>query len=490
MAAAYDDEATKYYQDALLRLPQNQHSMIFGALSAIFYGRSERHGPLSDLDKAIEYAEESLAEAAELPNARGIILSALSRCFNARYKRLEVLGDLETAIHHGEAALTTFVVQDPHRAGILHILSTCLKARYLRIRAQSDIEAAIKHAEAWVAETPVNSDARGERLRNLSYLLSYRYHRNPVIECSEEALAKTPLDSWTRPRILTVLANNIRFRYNALGVVEDIEAAVNYARLAHSFIPTDHMDRRPSYCNLGSMLRTKYPSSRRLSDLDEAVDLGQESVAELPRDHFDRHNLLSHVGTSFWERFKATGSEEDRQQSLKYLLDAYDSPLASPLLRVVTARNIIKDFQSILSWDESSTLLEDAVQLIPIISQPFLGREDLQYLLSKLHGLPSDAASFALEAGRDASHALQLLELGRGIITGFRINSRSELPELEATHPSLFQLFTSLRASMNSFEGCEPPDIADEWKYHSNIHFSSQRLQATMDMNLVLSEIR
>lgn len=199
--------------------------------------------------------------------------------------------------------------------------------------------------------------------------------------------------------------------------------------------------------------------------------------------------MLTAAAAALGDRFNATRSLDDRKQAFTHLLAAYNRIESPPLLRVVRARKIIESFRSLQTLDESSTLLEEAVLLIPKITLRFLGREDLQHLSSKLNGLPSEAASCALEAGRNASHALKLLELGRGIITSLSIDSRSELTELEETDPQLFRSFTSLRAVMNSTEGA-PQDGADGLMFKSNIYFSTMRMQATLDIEPVLREIR
>ncbi|CUS11438.1 unnamed protein product, partial [Tuber aestivum] len=97
-----------------------------------------------------------------------------------------------------------------------------------------------------------------------------------------------------------------------------------------------------------------------------------------------------------------------------------------PRTRIQAARRAAYLLYSGGKYYESSSILEDAVSLMPSVNLRLLQRDDQQHILSELSGLASAAASMALQAGRKAYHSLKLLELGRGIIIGFAIDSRSE----------------------------------------------------------------
>lgn len=454
-AVKHSDIAIQIVQTALLDVSRNTPERIplLTCLGDLFFARSQVLGaPLSDIHQAIQYRKKSLAESVERQEPLMEIQLDLSSCLYDRFRRLGHLDDLEKAIQHAEEALATPPVDSDERqhcATALHLLSISLLERYTRLGALSDPQAAVRHAEASLAKTEAYSTARGIRLQNLSVLMTFRYHKlrvkddlSAIIKCTEEALAETSVHSFNYRRILRVLAFNLRYRYDAHGDVDDINAAVTHARRALTFCPVGDMDYRPLACDLGNILRTRYPASGNLSDLDEAIELGQEAIRGLPTDHFDRYNMFSLAGDAYLERYNATRSDEDHTLSLSHSLEA-------PLNRVLRAREIVAKFQSMQTWVESSTVLESALLLIPKISLPFLGREDLQHLLSKLNGLPSDAAAYALQAGKEASHALQLLELGRGVIASFGMDARSELTELEGTHSELFHSFTALRAVIN-----------------------------------------
>jgi len=59
-------------------------------------------------------------------------------------------------------------------------------------------------------------------------------------------------------------------------------------------------------------------------------------------------------------------------------------------------------------------------------------------------GLSSDAAAAAVLAEKSASDAVQLLELGRGVISNLEIESRPDLTDLRQQHPQMANKFVQL----------------------------------------------
>ena len=74
-------------------------------------------------------------------------------------------------------------------------------------------------------------------------------------------------------------------------------------------------------------------------------------------------------------------------------------------------------------------------------------------MLADFAGLASMAAATALNAGKEAHHALQLLELGRGVIASLLLEMRTDVSALREQHPEHAEKFISLRNELDS-----PPD--------------------------------
>ncbi|KAK2469065.1 hypothetical protein H9L39_19333 [Fusarium oxysporum f. sp. albedinis] len=73
-----------------------------------------------------------------------------------------------------------------------------------------------------------------------------------------------------------------------------------------------------------------------------------------------------------------------------------------------------------------------------------------QHMLARFAGLASMAAATALKAEKAVEHALQLLELGRGVIAGLLMEARADISDLRGQHPGLADEFVRLRDELDS----------------------------------------
>jgi hypothetical protein len=71
-------------------------------------------------------------------------------------------------------------------------------------------------------------------------------------------------------------------------------------------------------------------------------------------------------------------------------------------------------------------------------------------MLVDFAGLASTAAATTLNAGKTPDYAFQLLELGRGVITGLLLELRGDISDLKQQHPDLADKFVSLRDMLDS----------------------------------------
>jgi CHAT domain-containing protein len=98
-------------------------------------------------------------------------------------------------------------------------------------------------------------------------------------------------------------------------------------------------------------------------------------------------------------------------------------------------------------WSEAFTILEKAVKSLPLVSPRFLENNDKQDQLGEFEGLASMAAVAALNAGEKAQTALELLEMGRGVISGLLMDTRTDVTDLNIDDEKLskeFELYKGL----------------------------------------------
>jgi hypothetical protein len=143
-------------------------------------------------------------------------------------------------------------------------------------------------------------------------------------------------------------------------------------------------------------------------------------------------------------RFTLTGAKPDIEASILCFKEGWNCQNAQPSIRIDLARNVATLLASQSNWEESSKFLEDAVKLLPAVSPRSLENTDKQHMLGEFAGLASMAAAIALKAGKEPHHALELLELGRGVITGLLMEMRTDISDLKQNHGEIAKEFESL----------------------------------------------
>ena len=90
------------------------------------------------------------------------------------------------------------------------------------------------------------------------------------------------------------------------------------------------------------------------------------------------------------------------------------------------------------------------VSLIALLTTRSLETSDRQNLLTEVAGLASDAAAIALMVAKSSYEAIQLLELGRGIIAASLNELRADIFDLQQKHPQLAEDYISLRDQLDA----------------------------------------
>ncbi|RPA93213.1 hypothetical protein L873DRAFT_1847319 [Choiromyces venosus 120613-1] len=139
-------------------------------------------------------------------------------------------------------------------------------------------------------------------------------------------------------------------------------------------------------------------------------------------------------------------------------------------------------------FNKSSSILKDAVNLMPRVNLQLLKCNDQQYILSALSGLAAISSSVTLLAKRGAYNSLRLLELGRAVIMGIAIDSGSDILEFQNNHLHLFHKFDRLRVEIDS-----PMDEVkrnpDETLDQCINHAVSRHMEAVNKMEKTLAHI-
>jgi CHAT domain-containing protein len=150
----------------------------------------------------------------------------------------------------------------------------------------------------------------------------------------------------------------------------------------------------------------------------------------------------------------------DRAISTKEM--AFFTDTAPPSIRIRAASSCSNLLFSQGRYKQAKPILEAAVRLLPTISPRTLKRRDQQFNISQFSNITSQAVSLCLADGEDEYKSLQLLELGRGILTSLQLEVRSDISVLAASHPDFARQFLQLRNQIDPPSGKFDSSLAEE----------------------------
>ncbi|RYP39316.1 hypothetical protein DL768_010722 [Monosporascus sp. mg162] len=295
------------------------------------------------------------------------------------------------------------------------------------------------------------------KLQNSAVSLAETYERTGAVKEINEAMS---IMEWAtelvqeghirQAGVLSTLGAVYGIRFNRTGSIDDLNRAVDVTDMAVNAITQDHPDRAGWLNNLGNRLGRRFERTGSMDDLNRAVDVADMAVNAIPRDHPDRAGRLNSLGNRLGSRFERTGSMDDFNRMLTSYKEGWRCYTAPPSIRIRLARKAASILASQLNWEEASLMLQEAVYLLPNVSPRSLQHTDKQHMLSDFAGLSSTAVATALNAGKDVYHALQLLELGRGVIASLLMEMRTDISDLKQQHHGLAAEFISLRDELDS----------------------------------------
>ena len=233
--------------------------------------------------------------------------------------------------------------------------------------------------------------------------------------------------------------------------MSDLEYALTLRETAVALTPDDHPSYPQYLTNLGNNLETKAELTGTIDDLNRAITLKEEALSLTPNDHPDRAGYFINLGNCLLTRYKHSNSDDDINRAIATKEQAMKVRTALPIYRVWAAHSASELLKN--DAKRSKSLLEAAVYLLPLMSPRALKWKDQQYNLRKVAGLTTKAVSLSLECNEEPYKALELLELGKGVLASLRLDLRSDVTALKSRHETLAQQFEDLRFQLDHRPG-------------------------------------
>lgn len=484
--------------DITARGHQNQASRL-NNLAIMFDTRFDAVGDIKDLISAVEISTQAKNASPSDDPHRVACLVNLGNHLGSLYQQTGSMEHLNQAIDAAEEAMKSLPYGSPDRGAALSNFANWLGTRYDRTGDMEDLTSAIQFSQMAVLALSPGDPNKGPYLDNTGLWLGALFKRTGnkhdidlAIENSNEALNTIPAGHPGRIAALFNLGSRLGQRFERFGEIEDIRRAVEITEVVLQESSLNPSKQYACCNNLGTFLQLQFKRTGHMADLNRAIQLTEEATKGVSPSSVNRAQWLGNLASHLETRFEHTKSPVDIEQALLALKEGYDCQNAPPSTRITLAFRACVLLSDQSKWDESSELIERAVALLTTITQRSIQYQDKQHILSQFSGLASFAAVAALNANKDPCHALQLLELGRGIIAGLLLEMRADISALREQDARLAKEFVSLRdkldTSVNGRQGVL--SINEEGISHSFESRAKQRREAEEQLEKVLQEIR
>ncbi|EFQ34253.1 TPR domain-containing protein [Colletotrichum graminicola M1.001] len=415
------------------------------------------------------------------------------------------MSDLEEAIDLARQALRATPNENNdnpsarlnNRLARLNNLSIRLSDRFKRTGAMMDLEESIEIARQTVEAIPGNHLDRVGALSNLSNRLGERYSRTRELSDLEESvsLARQAVEaSPPEHPIRAAMLNNLAYRLHDLSVhthaMEDAEEAVQIAEQAVEANPNSYMDRPTTLFTLGYQLIARYEETGATADLGKAIGVIRQAIEGTSANHPERGKMLNILAFLLYQRFIRTASFEDLQESTTLFVESLHSEASAIHVRIAAGRELL----SIPNITQCGQCMYDMAQttvgLIPLSTPLSLVSDEKKVSLANAAGATCDAAAVALQAGEGPVAAIQLLEVGRGVIASSLQNLRTDVSLLRERHPELAGSFDDLRRQLDAPTSRDTLQAAETASGPPAQAAADLRHKASREMAILLDEIR
>ncbi|MET7403764.1 hypothetical protein ABZS66_60875, partial [Dactylosporangium sp. NPDC005572] len=423
--------------DATADAPAHQ-TLARGGLAVVWQRRAAVTGDTGLLDRAIqlgrELADRPYADAADRANALSTLGLALADRFIAT-GAIDAVAEAAARLRDAVEALPQGHAERLQHLSNLTVLLQSWAEATGEQRVTDEAIAAAREAVAASGDLPV----RVGYLANLGGALWRRYVRDgdpaaldEAVRAARAAVEATPADHPDRPMYLSNLSGMLARQDDSARDPAAMREAVDCAREAVERTAPGHPDRPMRLSNLGLVLRYHWEHHGEPGALDAAVQAAREAVATTPDGHHARPGRMSNLAATLLVR----DGDPDRREAARLFHDVARSEVAPVPLRVQTAAKAGELAAGAGAWTLAAEEFGLAVRLMPRLATHYTDRADEEHDLARFAQVPGDAAACALHAG-DARLALELLEVGTGVMLARTLELRTDLTELRERFPDV-----------------------------------------------------
>ncbi|KAH7013025.1 CHAT domain-containing protein [Ilyonectria destructans] len=392
------------------------------SLIADYQAKFELTGDRVILEQATRSCEEEINLLPEKDPIRAAYLYRAGIGYGTVYQESGEKVSLEQSIRYYREALTLTPKNDPQRPLRLEGLGNGLRDWFQRIGSAAALEEAIQLSEEALDLTSDDHEDRANRLFYLAILYADRqvqtgekdhYHSIALIK---EAIHVAPVGHPARAKVLAALSTAYLQEHSAKKVENTLHECIQRGNEALLEIK-DSRDRSRPLDVLGYAYRHLYERTDDVTDLELSIQHHKSAVDEASEQDPTRAYLLRGLAEGYEAKYHSTKAAADWELSVRTFTEALAHSLSSADHRLQAGRSLLHFHAGAGRWEEAYGFALKSIRLIPLLTGPALENSDKQVLLAEISGLASDAAAVALNSEKTTLEAIQLLGLGRGVIS-------------------------------------------------------------------------
>ncbi|KAJ6084211.1 hypothetical protein N7486_011011 [Penicillium sp. IBT 16267x] len=419
--------------------------------------QAKRKANREDISLAISLLLDAVA-ATTRPRLKVIYLNNLGNRLEDRFDRINRVDDLREAIRVTRSALE----YNPD-GFLLNLTKHNIGAKLLKLPERQ----------------PGGQDAQSEEALTLL----------------TEAVGLMPPPDDVPATWLNSLGSAYRSRYWQHKDLDDLNTAIRYQAEAVKRLPRQHPD-WPGYAvNNGWLLRERAEQTRNRDDLEAALLFVQDAANSVPENHVHQSNIMLNLARlytlaytfDFGGKFEVTidgarWTPPWEDETIDLYSRSVNDPLGDPTSRMAAAAQLMVKFQDRGEYSRGVKVGMQVLDVLHKTNTRLLGRDDQQRITAEFSDFAVETCALSIQAGDSAARALELLELGRGVILGLLIEDRSDISELAAEYPQQAARFEKLRDEIS--RSASIGDVA------SRQDLVSRRDRQVKELDEVLQEIR
>lgn len=462
--------AERLLRDTCQRLPPRSGGAgrVLNTLGLIVTDLGQLAGDVAMLREAADLQREALAsEGHQLDR-----LTWLASLSMAQYQIALYTGesaDFDTSIEMVRQTIAGLRPNTVPWAAHHSVLSELLNDRYRRWGGMADLEEAIQCLDKAVATMPLQHGDRRNYLSRLGRLLMMRSVRlvQPedlarAITCHRLALETLDPDE-ANDMLFFHLGMALGMLYLQTGEQAVLQEAITHVRAAIGRVEPTWAERATYRTALANLLTYAVVESGDLSSLDEIVALCRRAAEELPLGYPSRGAQLLSSAKILVAAERLRNSPEPRYAEavnhLRWAVEAPGGPV-SVRLEAATWWARMAPYTDREDVAEVYEAYQEAVRLLPRVAWQGIHRSDQLHQLAQHAGLAREAVQFAIMAERP-SEAVELAELGRGVLSGQTLQLRIDLASLREDRPDLARRMTDLATVLDDV-GLSTMEVADQ----------------------------